>query len=77
MDQKAHEDEVAALKKIVWVPLQKTVQNMCKDLEEVVDQAKEFSYGVHIPIGELDPFKASPKGTLGNGQGATPPIKEA
>lgn len=77
MDQKAHADKVAALKKIVWVPLQKTVQNTCRDLEEVVDQANEFSYGVHIPIGELYPFKASPKGTLRNDQGATPHIKEA
>lgn len=56
-DQRAHDNQVAELRKKVDESLQQTLTNVYMDFDQVVDQVKVLHPGVSLPLSELDLFK--------------------
>lgn len=56
-DQRAHDNQVAELRKKVNESLQQTLTNVYMDFDQVVNQVKVLHPGVSFPLSELDLFK--------------------
>lgn len=70
-DQRAHDNQVAELRKKVDESLQQTLTNVYMDFDQVVDQVKVLHPGVSLPLSELDLFKTIEDGALVDTCGAT------